>query len=52
MPITSTGYVGVAKDKGEDQFLVRFIPFGGKALVLGRVASTCTPHENFVNQKH
>ena len=51
VPITSTGYVGVAKDKGEDQFLIRFIPFTGESLVLGRVASTCTPHENFLNQK-
>ena len=52
VPITSTGYVGVAKDKGdkaEDEFLVRFISFGGQELVLGKVASTCTPHENFVN---
>jgi hypothetical protein len=50
VPITSSGYVGVAKDKGEDQFLVRFIPFAGVSLVLGRVASACTPHENFVSQ--
>ena len=50
VPITSSGYVGVAKDKGEDQFLIRFIPFYGVSLVLGRVASTCTPHENFLNQ--
>ena len=49
MPITSTGYVGVAKDKGEDQFLIRFVPFKGESVVLGRVASTCTPHENFLN---
>jgi hypothetical protein len=51
VPITSTGYVGVAKDKGEDQFLVRFVPFEGESSILGRVASTCTPHENFLNQK-
>jgi hypothetical protein len=51
VPITSTGYVGVAKDKGEDQFLVRFVPFEGQSLILGKVASTCTPHENFLNQK-
>jgi hypothetical protein len=65
VPITSTGYLGVARDKGEgqgiakdkgagqfdDQFLVRFVPFGGESLILGRVASTCTPHENFLNQK-
>ena len=51
VPVTSTGYVGVARDKGEDQFLVRFIPFEGESLVLGKVASTCTPHENFLNQK-
>jgi hypothetical protein len=51
VPISSTGYVGVARDKGQDQFLIRFIPFEGESLVLGRVASTCTPHENFLNQK-
>jgi hypothetical protein len=88
VPITSTGYVGVAKDKDEaqglagvtgdkgeaqgvakdkgegqgvakdkgpggfdDQFLVRFVPFSGDSLILGRVASVCTPHENFLNQK-
>ena len=50
VPITSNGYVGVTRDKGEDQFLVSFIPFQGVSLVLGRVASTCTPHENFLNQ--
>jgi hypothetical protein len=49
LPITSTGYVGVEKDKGEDQFLIRFIPFEGQSLVLGRVASTCTPHEEFLS---
>jgi hypothetical protein len=48
VPITSTGYVGVTKDKGEDQFLIRFIPFEGESVVLGRVASTCTPHEEFL----
>jgi hypothetical protein len=83
VPITSTGYVGVAKDKDiaeglagvkvegqgvdkdngggkaggkgggqfDDEFLVRFIPFTGDSVVLGRVASQCTPHENFLNQK-
>jgi hypothetical protein len=53
LPITSSGYVGVtkdAKDKGDDEFLIRFIPFSGVALVLGRVASTCTPHEHFLNR--
>jgi hypothetical protein len=49
VPITSTGYVGVTKDKGQDQFLIRFIPFEGQSLVLGRVASTCTPHEEFLS---
>jgi len=49
VPITSGGYVGVEKDKGEDQFLIRFIPFEGQSLVLGKVASTCTPHEEFLN---
>jgi hypothetical protein len=88
VPITSTGYVGVARDKDEaqgvagvtgdkgeaqgvaqdkgegqggakdkgpaqfdDQFLIRFVPFAGDSLILGRVASVCTPHENFLNQK-
>jgi hypothetical protein len=50
VPITSTGYVGVARDKGDD-FVVRFIPFQGKVLPLGKVASTCTPRENFLSQK-
>jgi hypothetical protein len=49
VPITSNGYVGVAKDKGEDQFLIRFIPFDGESMVLGKVASTCTPHEEFLS---
>lgn len=52
VPITSTGYVGVGKDKSdknEDEFLISFIPFEGKSLVLGRVASTCTPHEEFLS---
>jgi hypothetical protein len=51
VPITSNGYVGVSRDKQEDEFLVRFVPFQGESLILGRVASTCTPHENFLNQK-
>jgi hypothetical protein len=52
VPITSTGYVGVGKDKSDksqDEFLIRFIPFEGQSLVLGRVASTCTPHEEFLS---
>jgi hypothetical protein len=51
VPITSTGYVGVTQGKGQDEFLVSFIPFDGQPLVLGKVASTCTPHENFLNPK-
>jgi hypothetical protein len=51
VPITSDGYVGVERDKNEDQFLVRFVPFSGKTVLLGKVASTCTPRENFVTQK-
>jgi hypothetical protein len=51
VPITSTGYVGVSRDKGENQFLIRFVPFAGESSILGRVASTCTPHENFLNPK-
>jgi hypothetical protein len=58
VPITSNGYVGAEKEKDKDQnkdaadqFVIRFIPFAGQSLVLGKVASTCTPHENFLNPK-
>jgi hypothetical protein len=51
VPVTTNGYVGVARGKGEDQFTVRFIPLEGKEIVLGKVASTCTPRENFLNRK-
>ena len=51
VPITATGYVGVTRGKGEDEFLVRFLPFQGEPRILGKVASTCTPHENFLNQQ-
>jgi hypothetical protein len=50
VPVTSSGYVGVAKEKSEDQFLIRFFPFEGQSVVLGKVASTCRPHENFLSQ--
>jgi hypothetical protein len=50
LPITSTGYVGVAQDKDQDQYVIRFTPFQGQSVVLGKVASTCTPHENFLNR--
>jgi hypothetical protein len=50
LPLTSSGYVGVDKGKSEDEFVIRFIPFSGNELVLGSVASTCTPHEHFVNR--
>jgi hypothetical protein len=51
LPVSSNGYVGVARDKEEDQFVVRFVPFAGESSILGKVASTCTPHETFLNQK-
>jgi hypothetical protein len=51
VPLSSTGYVGVTRENGQDEFLIRFIPFQGQSRVLGKVASTCTPHENFLNQK-
>ena len=54
LPITSTGYVAATRDKedkAQDEFVVRYTPFGGDSVVLGKVASTCTPHENFLNQK-
>ncbi|HTZ56822.1 MAG TPA: hypothetical protein VMB49_01940 [Acidobacteriaceae bacterium] len=50
LPITSNGYIGVTRGKGQDEFEIRFVPFSGVALTLGQVASTCTPHEHFVNQ--
>jgi len=51
VPATVNGYVGVTRDKSEDQFSVTFYPFEGKSVVLGKVASTCTPRENFVNAR-
>jgi hypothetical protein len=54
IPVTANGYVSVAKDKTgktTDQFVVRFLPFQGDPVVLGKVASTCTPHEYFLDQK-
>jgi hypothetical protein len=51
LPVTGNGYVGVTRNKGEDQFTVRFIPLEGKEIVLGKVASICTPRENFLNRK-
>jgi hypothetical protein len=50
LPVTSTGYVAVREDK-ENDYVVRFVPFQGKPLELGTVASTCTPHETFLNSK-
>jgi hypothetical protein len=51
VPVSSSGYVGVARSKEEDQFVIRFVPFAGQSSILGKVASTCTPHENFLNEK-
>ncbi len=50
VPITSNGYIGVQRNE-EDDFVIRFIPFKGDPVVLGKVTSTCTPHESFLNQK-
>ncbi len=50
VPFTSSGYIGVKEDEG-DNFVLRFIPFKGEPVLLGKVASTCTPHENFLNEK-
>ncbi len=50
LPVTSTGYVAVRQDK-ENDYVVRFVPFHGKPAELGTVASTCTPHETFLNSK-
>ncbi len=49
VPLTSNGYVGVKHGQGDD-FVIRFMPFQGDPVVLGKVASTCTPHETFLNQ--
>ena len=49
IPVTSKGYAIVERGKGDNEFEVRFVPFTGKPVVLGKVASTCTPHENFLN---
>lgn len=52
LPVTSNGYVAVTKNKAaraQDEFEVRFTPFQGEPVILGKVASTCTPHEDFLN---
>ena len=36
VPITSTGYIGVSKDEGQDEFLVSFIPFDGQPVAPGQ----------------
>ena len=41
----------VAKRDAGDQFVLQFKPFEGEPVVLGKVASTCTPHETFLNEK-
>jgi hypothetical protein len=51
LPATTEGYVGVKRDKNQDQFVLTFYPFEGKSVVLGKVASTCTPHENFLSAR-
>jgi hypothetical protein len=48
VPAISSGYLAVSRKK-DDIHLVRFIPFDGKPVTLGSVASTCTPRENFVS---
>lgn len=50
VPVTSNGYIGVQRNE-EDDFVIRFMPFHGDPVILGKVTSTCTPHENFLNQK-
>ena len=49
VPVTDGGYVGLTKGEGQDQYVARYIPFKGEASLLGTVASTCTPRENFLN---
>jgi hypothetical protein len=51
LPVTDNGYVGVGKGKAEDEFVINFYPFSGESMVLGKIASTCTPRENFLNQR-
>lgn len=50
LPMTSSGYVTV-EEKREDDYAVNFVPFHGKPVMLGMVASTCTPRESFLNAK-
>jgi hypothetical protein len=40
VPVTGNGYVGVTRDKSEDQFLVRFYPFAGQPVL---VIESCGP---------
>lgn len=48
LPITSSGYVGVREEK-ENDYRITFLPFHGQKVVLGYVASTCTPRETFLS---
>lgn len=50
LPVTSTGFVIVHQVK-DDDYQLSFVPFQGKRVALGSVASTCTPHENFLSSK-
>ena len=48
LPVTSSGYLGVREEK-ENSYRLTFLPFQGQKVVLGDVASTCTPRETFVS---
>ncbi len=48
LPVTSSGYLNVTREK-DDEFVMHFIPFQGQEVILGKVNSSCTPRERFLN---
>ncbi len=51
VPITSNGYVGWHGIRGRRASWSGSCHFKARCFLLGKVSSTCTPHENFLSQK-
>jgi WD40 repeat protein len=51
VPITGSGYLRPEKGAGDDDYVMRFVPFAGQETTLGDVRSTCSPRETFLNDK-
>ena len=48
LPVTSSGFMGVREQK-ENDYQITFFPFHGQKVLLGDVASTCKPREDFLS---